>query len=184
MENSARIRQEKIRAREALPTETRRKYTAAIVRQLLLLPEYQAAETIMCYRAVRGEVSLEGLSGKRFVWPLCVGEGEMIALLPADENVWHRGYCGIPEPVRQCSQEIAPEEIDLVICPCTAFDPACHRMGMGKGFYDRFLQQCKRASFVAVAFEVQRTEKWAANPWDVPMDAVVTERAIYRRAIG
>lgn len=181
MEDNCVLRREKIQAREALQPEVRREFSAAIVQRLALLPEYQAAETVMLYRAVKGEVSLDGLSGKRFVWPLCIGEGEMIALLPENERAWQKGYCGIPEPVRQRSREIAPEEIDLVICPCTVFDPACRRMGMGKGFYDRFLPRCERARFIAVAFEAQKTEQLTASPWDVPMDAVVTEKAVYRR---
>ena len=181
MEDKCQLRLEKIRAREALPPELRRELSYTIVQQLALLPEYRAAETVMLYRAVKGEVRLEGLSGKRFVWPLCIGEGEMIALLPEDESAWQKGYCGIPEPVRRRSREIAPEEIDLVICPCTVFDPACRRMGMGKGFYDRFLPRCNKARFVAVAFEVQKVELLSANPWDVPMDAVITEKTIYRR---
>ena len=181
MEDKFQLRREKILAREALGREERRRYSAAIVQRLTQLPEYQAAETVMLYRAVKGEVSLEALSGKRFVWPMCIGEGEMIALLPEDERAWQKGYCGIPEPIRQRSREIAPEEIDLVICPCTVFDAQCSRLGMGKGFYDRFLPQCPKARFVAVAFEVQRAEAISADPWDVPMDAVVTEKTIYRR---
>ena len=181
MEDKYQLRLEKIRAREALPPELRRELSYTIVQRLALLPEYRAAETVMLYRAVKGEVSLDGLSGKRFVWPLCIREGEMIALLPENERAWQKGYCGIPEPVRRRSREIAPAEIDLVICPCTVFDPACRRMGMGKGFYDRFLPRCSKARFIAVAFEVQKTEQLTASPWDVPMDAVVTEKAVYRR---
>ena len=175
------LRREKIQARESLSPAQRRDFSARILQRLEQLPEYRAAETVMVYRAVKGEVSLEGLSGKRFVWPLCLGEGEIIALLPENETAWHEGYCGIPEPVRERSEEISPGEIDLVICPCTVFDPACRRMGMGKGFYDRFLPRCEKARFVAVAYEAQKTEQLTAGPWDVPMDAVVTEKAVYRR---
>ena len=181
MKDKQLLRREKIQAREALTPEERRAFSETIVQRLALLPEYQAAETVMIYRAVKGEVSLEGLAGKRFVWPLCLGEREMIALLPEDESAWQKGYCGIPEPVRQRSREISPEEIDLVICPCTVFDPFCRRMGMGKGFYDRFLPRCEKACFVAVAYEAQKAEALSASPWDVPMDAVVTEKSVYRR---
>ena len=181
MDDKRLLRREKIQAREALSMEERRNFSTAIVQRLAQLPEYQAAETVMLYRAVKGEVLREGLSGKRFVWPLCVGAGEMIALLPEGESAWQQGCYGIPEPVRERSREIKPEEIDLVICPCTVFDLRCCRMGMGKGFYDRFLPQCKKATFLAAAFEVQKVEALSAAPWDVPMDAVVTEKTVYRR---
>ena len=64
MEDKLLLRREKIRAREELRPEERRDFSAAIVQRLTQLPEYQAAETVMLYRAVKGEVSLEGLSGK------------------------------------------------------------------------------------------------------------------------
>ena len=54
MEDNCVLRREKIQAREALLPEVRREFSAAIVQRLALLPEYQAAETVMLYRAVKG----------------------------------------------------------------------------------------------------------------------------------
>jgi 5-formyltetrahydrofolate cyclo-ligase len=68
------------------------------------------------------------------------------------------------------------------------FDRACHRLGMGAGFYDRslaFLQQrrhWRRPRLIGLAHECQRVEALAPKPWDIPLDAVITEAAIYRRA--
>ena len=72
-----------------------------------------------------------------------------------------------------------PEEIDLIFCPCTAFDRRCNRMGRGSGFYDRFLPKCAKASVVTVAFEFQRVEEVPGEPWDMPADRVITEQNIY-----
>ena len=52
-------------------------------------------------------------------------------------------------------------------------------MGMGGGFYDRFLPQCVHAAVFAVAFEVQKAKVLPAEAWDVPMDIVFTENAAY-----
>lgn len=181
MTASEQLRREKILARQTLAVEERRLYSRQIVEWLEALPEYKGAETVLTYWAVRGEVDLSGLGGKRFAYPFCLTASEMIALAPYSEDAWHSGYCGIPEPVREKSMEIAPEKMDLVLCPCTVFDEECHRMGMGKGFYDRYLAHCKNACFIAVAFEAQKAEHIPIQPWDVTMDAVVTERAVYRR---
>ena len=141
----------------------------------------------MLYRAIRGEVRLDGLEaspearGKRLVYPRCVSDTEMIALLPQGGDSWETGYAGIQEPVPEKSQVVAPEEIDLVLCPCTVFDEDCRRMGMGAGFYDRFLERCPNADIIAAAFEAQKTDTVPAAAWDRPMDAVFTEEAAYRR---
>ena len=83
------------------------------------------------------------------------------------------------EPVPESSEPVAPEDIDLVVCPCTAFDEAGGRMGMGGGFYDRFLPQCVHAAVFAAAFEIQKVKMLPTEAWDVPMDVVFTEAAAY-----
>ena len=82
------------------------------------------------------------------------------------------------------SREIPPDQIDLVVCPGTAFDPACRRMGMGGGYYDRFLPKCTRARIVMVAFEAQKVDEIPADAWDQPVEQVFTEDRIYAREGG
>lgn len=182
------LRGAKIGARDSLPAEARREKSERIVQRVLQSREFQDAKTVMLYRATRGEARLDGLEsspearGKRLVYPRCVSSTEMIALLPLGEDSWETGYAGIQEPVPEKSQVIPPEEIDLVLCPCTVFDADCNRMGMGAGFYDRFLERCPKADITAVAFEVQKADTVPTEGWDRPMDAVFTEAAAYRRA--
>lgn len=182
------LREAKIRARDSLSAEDRREKSERIIQRVIQSPEFQSAKTVMFYRATRGEVRLDGLEtspearGKRFVYPRCVSGTEMIALLPRGEGSWETGYAGIQEPVPEKSQVVTPEEIDLVLCPCTVFDEGCRRMGMGAGFYDRFLERCPDADIAAVAFEAQKTDAVPAEDWDRPMDAVFTEEAAYRRS--
>lgn len=179
------LRSAAIRAREGLDAKQRGALSRLIAAQIAASPQFQAAKTVLLYRAVRGEVSLDALvqapeaAGKRLAYPLCTSDTEMVALIPHDSNAWVPGYCGIPEPSPERSQPVLPEEIDLVICPCTAFDEACHRMGMGAGFYDRFLVRCSRAYTAAVAFECQKATAIPTQPWDRSMDAVFTESAVY-----
>lgn len=183
-----RLRREKIRARDRLSPEERAELSARAAERLLASPEFRQAGTLLIYRAVRGEVRLEALESapasgeKRLAYPLCVSGTELIAMLPHGEDAWTRGYCGIFEPLPEKSELIRPGEIDLVVCPCTVFDERCHRMGMGAGFYDRYLEKCVNARIVSVAFECQKAARVPAAPWDKPMEAVFTERAVYRRA--
>ena len=83
------------------------------------------------------------------------------------------------EPDPSLSMQIAPEFLDLVICPCTAFDESCARSGMGGGYYDRFLPRCTNAAFIAVAFDCQKADHIICEDTDIYMDAVYTEKAVY-----
>ena len=76
--------------------------------------------------------------------------------------------------------DAVPETLDLILVPCTAFDEACRRVGMGKGYYDRYLPRCTGAAVYGVAYEVQKVEAAAAGPLDIRLDGVITERGIYR----
>ena len=107
----------------------------------------------------------------------------MIALHPSDSNAWIKGHYGIWEPDPAQSELISPEGIDLVICPCTVFDENCYRMGMGAGYYDRYLKKCIHAKAVAVAFECQKAPRVPAAPWDCCMEKIFTEDAVYQAQI-
>ncbi len=104
----------------------------------------------------------------------------MIALSPRSEDAWRPGPFRIPEPDPDRSELVPPEEIDLVLCPCTSFDDRGGRLGMGGGYYDRFLPLCAGASKISVAFEIQGTAEVPMAALDRPMDAVVTEERVIR----
>jgi 5-formyltetrahydrofolate cyclo-ligase len=58
---------------------------------------------------------------------------------------------GIPEPID--GNTVDPKDIDMVLVPLLAFDRQGYRVGYGKGFYDRFMAQCKPGTrFVGLSF--------------------------------
>lgn len=178
------IRQEKKQARQAVDSVLRAQWERQIVHNLVESPAYQNAACLMSYRAMGGEVDLSALhelavqQGKRVAFPYCVSNTEMLALEPLGPESWEKGRYGIWTPIPSRSNIIPPTELELILCPCTAFDRQGHRLGMGGGYYDRFLPLCERAFFVAVAYELQRVEALEPAPWDVAMDFVVTEREL------
>ena len=181
-------RKDAIEKRKKLGFTERKEKSASISELLYGTEEFSNSRTVMIYKATEYEVCLDELErismengdGKIFLYPLCVSDSEMTAHSPRDGSAWQRGYKGIMEPDPDRSLRFLPEEIDLVVCPCAAFDEKLGRMGMGGGFYDRFLEKCINAKVIAVAFEIQRTEDVFALDWDVPMQAVITESRIYR----
>lgn len=181
------LRKEKIKARESLTIDKRISFSQQIVERIIASEEFQKAKNIMIYRGIRGEVRLNALEivekseGKQFLFPLCLPNHQMAALAPTGPDAWQAGYAGIEEPVMEKSDVVLPEDIDFVLCPCTVFDESCNRMGMGGGFYDRYLPRCKKAVIGAVAFEVQKAEQVPMEPWDRPVDLVFTEEKVYRK---
>jgi 5-formyltetrahydrofolate cyclo-ligase len=90
---------------------------------------------------------------------------------------------GIPEP--KLGDFISVAQLDLIVVPLVAVDSRGTRVGSGAGFYDRSLQRLRRTRIwrrprlVGLAYEFQRVPSIDAHPWDIPVDAVLTERALY-----
>jgi len=181
MDEKGRLRRLALSKRDAISAAVRESKSAAIAARLLALPEIAAAQTVMCYRSFRSEVSTDKIvenfrrMGKKLCFPLCEKAGIMHAYSPNDESAWKKGSFGIMEPVREASILIPPQDIELVICPLLSFDEAGHRLGYGGGYYDRYLPQCKRATKIAIAFEEQRLEQIPTDCFDMAMDMVITE---------
>lgn len=89
------------------------------------------------------------------------------------ENAW-----GIPEP--KDAQIIHANEVDLVLLPLLAFDRQGHRVGYGKGFYDRFLADC-RPDVVKVGLSLEPPVERIADPneYDVPLDYAITPEGVW-----
>lgn len=170
--------------RDAMSAELRDEKSRRICENILEIPLYESAGCIMLFKAFKSEASLEYFEerakrdGKRLVYPFCIEERKMLAL-EASENAWERDRYGISVPVLETSKVTAPADIDLVICPCSAFDLEGNRLGMGAGYYDRFLPQCVNARFLLAAFEVQRVERVITDEHDMKMHAAVTEEKLY-----
>lgn len=95
-----------------------------------------------------------------------------------DRLLTNRFGIGEPPPSRK---ECPVENLDLLLMPLVGFDDVGNRLGMGGGFYDRTLAHLRRSGpkRVGVAHSVQKVERLLAEPWDIPLHAVVTEQGIH-----
>lgn len=172
-------------ARRALPENVRAAANAALCRHVLELDAFRTAHNILLYAAFGGEADLSAFAteaarlGKQLAYPVCGKNFSLTAAVPGPDG-WEVGQYGIRTPVLERSALLEPEQLDLVLVPCTAFDSACYRVGMGKGYYDRYLPHCTRAAKIGIAFEVQCTDHAAVDEHDQRLDAFVTERGLYR----
>ena len=185
MTDKKRIRRIALTARRTMSPKEREDASKAITDLIAASDVFRMAETVLIYKAMPDEVDLGLLTdlpdaeGKRFCYPRVTGEGNMTALLPCGPDSWEKGSFGITEPDESKSLPVCPEEIDLVLCPCTAFDNSMGRLGMGGGYYDRFLPKCVNAAIAAVAFESQKVAAVPKEDTDVQMDMVFTEKEVY-----
>lgn len=88
---------------------------------------------------------------------------------------------GILEPSGENQEKIEQKEIDLVIIPLLVFDKNGNRVGYGKGFYDRFLQQCNpKILKIGVCLEEAIETIEDVDEFDIKMDFCITPDKIYR----
>ncbi len=95
-----------------------------------------------------------------------------------------RNRFGIPEPTVARRDWLLPRMLDLALLPLVGFDVAGNRLGMGGGYYDRsfaFLawRRWRQPRLIGVGFDLQRVAGLPRRAWDVPLDAVVTQRNRY-----
>lgn len=103
---------------------------------------------------------------------------ELETVLNTDELEFQINKWGIVEPID--GELINPNEIDLVLVPLLAFDETGNRVGYGKGYYDKFLAQC-RADVIKVGFSYfEAADKITDSAaFDIPLSYCVTPHRIY-----
>ncbi|MDH5737705.1 MAG: 5-formyltetrahydrofolate cyclo-ligase, partial [Gammaproteobacteria bacterium] len=94
----------------------------------------------------------------------------------------------IAEPVLDPAARRPICMLDVVFVPLVAFDNLGHRLGMGQGYYDRTLDtrhtRWRKPLLVGLAHSIQQAQTLKTNPWDVPMDLIVTEKEIIQFCKG
>jgi 5-formyltetrahydrofolate cyclo-ligase len=165
--------------RDALPADAREERGERVVGRFLELPEVQRAKTIMLFSHFGSEVPtgslIRRLHERGVVVALPRIEGAHlvpVAYAPGDPT--STTAFGAQEPVD--GTPLDRGSIDVVAVPGVAFDRSGHRIGYGGGYYDRFLRNLA-AFTVALAFDLQvLDEALPAGRFDLPVQAVVTER--------
>ena len=152
-----------------------------------------AGKTVGLYRAFRSELDLSGLEhpliqlGARVAYPRVDAEAAKdgaiqmsFALIQLDQvQNWEISPIGIPEPIAALPG-VDPTQLDLIVVPGVVFGLQGQRIGMGAGYYDRFLTRCPRALKVALVYDFQLQDEIPQNPWDIEMDWVMSENREYR----
>lgn len=175
-------RERLIFARRAIDPTTRAQHARKIETRLDALIGSPLGYIVSGYWPFRGEPDLrqwaESIHGRggQFALPVVVKRNQpLIFRLWAPGAPLERGVWNIPIPA-DGAKEVIP---DIVIAPVVGFDPLCYRLGYGGGFFDRTLESIGRSVRVlGVGYAQQSISTIYAQPHDIPMDAVITERAV------
>ena len=185
MENKRELRKRILSIRNKMNKEDVEHNSRIIADKIIELDVYKQSKLIFIYMDFNNEVMTSNLikhmlsDGKRVVIPYTDTTNTL--LIPSEitrEEDLKLNFFGYYEPKKVSPVNI--EEIDLVIVPGVVFDKNLNRIGFGKGYYDKILNQLKpSAKKVAVAHEFQVLEEIPTEDHDVKMDMIITEKNIY-----
>lgn len=172
--------------RNTLPASTVAARSREIARRLTALPCYTEARSVALFWPISGrnEVDLRELldqartSGKRVAFPATINDGAEVGMRFVDPGVQlEPGPLGFDEP-----PPTAPlaDRVDLVVVPALAVDPRGHRIGYGRGYYDRLLTRMEPPNSVVVAYDFQLLIEVPVTEGDVAVGWVVTDRRSFR----
>lgn len=152
---------------------------AAVFERLEKSAPFLMANHILLYHSLPDELSTHAFlekwgTTKRFYLPRV--NGVDLEILPYEQSRLELGSFHIEEPTGD--DLVNPSILELIVTPGVAFDRKGTRLGRGKGYYDRLLATTK-ATKIGVAYHFQMIDELPAEPHDVPVDMVITDRDIY-----
>ncbi|MBE9204567.1 5-formyltetrahydrofolate cyclo-ligase [Synechocystis salina LEGE 06099] len=181
--DKAQLRTKLLQQRRQLPETQWQRQSLEVCANLQQWSVFQQASRICAYFSTQREADLGPLFdrlGNAKVWglPRCVQKN----------LVWHpwqwgqpltTGAYGIKVPTDQ-TEIWSPTTVDLLLVPCLAGDRQGYRLGYGGGYYDRLFTDpfWRAVPKAGILFEAGLREKLPHDPWDIPLQALVTEKQI------
>lgn len=153
-----------------------------ITEQILAADWFISAKTVMLYRSAKNEVITDYLweacrkMKKICLFPKCISQSEMIAVLAENEEEFSRSAYGIWEPVSHT--EFPKKQIDLIVVPGLGFDKNKYRIGYGAGYYDRYLQDFSGVT-CGLCYEALLCDTVYPDFYDISLSYVACENGIF-----
>ena len=188
MTTKAELRAEARRLLRALSADEREIAEIEIDRRIWTVPEIAAARTLLLFADLPEEVTTDRIAvdalgrGVALVYPRTLpGTRDMTLHRVRALDELRSGQYGIREPDPERCPAVPLSEVDAALVPGLAWDRRGGRLGRGAGYYDRlFADPAWRAFRCGIFFAFQEVDAIPAESWDVPLQAVVTEREVWR----
>ena len=170
------------RRRDVPPDELDRASAAVVAHALPLLPH---GATVALYAPHGGEPDVRAIPDLRpdlrVAWPRVTSSQGAMVFVTAPASSLVRGFAGILEPPD--GEIVAPRDFDAMLIPGTAFSAVGARLGMGGGFYDRYLEQLRDDALrVGIAHHWQLVPTVPEQHHDRRMTHVVTDSDVWHTA--
>lgn len=179
------LRREFLAKRAAIPIAERDRISHELIKKFLATEIYHTSKILMAYASTPDELQLNELFAACFAdkkilaIPLIIGKGEMQAVEIPNFDALEVGEFNILTVKRELRKFIDPAQIDCVIVPGAAFDVHGGRLGMGGGYYDRFLPLAVNAKKIAFAYDFQLVDNLPLEPHDTKINAVLTPNRLF-----
>ncbi len=188
----AQLRKQLRQARASLSQQYRRHAADRLVRHALRSRLLKRGSRIAFYVPMPSEIDLLPLINQA-LWMGCEcylpvvpkGQGRRMRFTRIhDSHSWTLNRYRIPEVAAPTS--LPAQRLDLVFVPLVGVDQHGYRLGMGGGYYDTtlaFLRQRKvwrQPRLIGAAYDCQRVEQVPREPWDMPLDALLSESGLLR----
>lgn len=170
------LRQKAKDIRKRLNTEV---VSTAIANNIAKWDKYQNSHTIMLFYPIGSEINLLKLlddNTKRFVFPVVDGNN-MHPVFYTKEKGFKTGAFNIKEPI---GNTVDMNDIDLILMPALAADEKGYRLGYGKGYYDRFLNNTTNAATAIPISEHLIFNSIPKEEHDKKADYIITENQIIK----
>jgi len=173
--------------RNNLSATLRQQFDNAIEKVLLDSDVLNQFQRIAGYLANDGEPSIDAFIQtcsdikQPFYLPVLTSQ-ELIFSPYQWGDVLNKNTFNIPEPINQLS--LSAKQLDLILLPLVGYDNNGNRLGMGGGYYDRTLSFLldkppkEQPLLIGIAYSLQCVDNITRQAWDVPLDAVITEKGL------
>ena len=185
-EQKQELRRDLLKKREGIAREAKEKMDNRILALFTSLISYRYSDTLLLYYPTKGEVDTRPLikkalkAGKRVALPVCLDtESVMEYYFIRSENDLETGKYGIPAPKKNCEKFDKDDEHKgmIIVVPALAFDKEGYRLGYGKGYYDRYINEISATS-IGLVYSDFVMDKLPRGRFDISVDLLVSEKGV------
>ncbi|WP_041068839.1 5-formyltetrahydrofolate cyclo-ligase [Candidatus Ishikawella capsulata] len=190
LSNRNSIRQKMRSLRNSINAKQQQKITKLLIKKLVSYLPIIQAKKIAIFLSIDGEPNTKPLikvlleENKQIFLPVIKSyvENDLIFINYTPKTPLILNTFGILEPIINKDNILNLSDLDVMLVPLVAFDRKGQRLGMGRGYYDRTLQNWQKYNFlpIGIAHDFQLVEKLPTAKWDIPLPIIITPSHIWQ----
>lgn len=172
-----------LQKRRNIPKEKKVIYDKEISERIIRSDFYKNATQVLVFASTQDEIDTSliiercRIEGKKVFYPICIdNSGKMEFKEVRSSNDLQIGMYNILEPNTYC-KDYKPSENDIVIVPCLSVDKFGYRIGYGKGYYDRFLNNFNGVT-VCPCYDELLSDTLPTDKFDIKINILVTQNIL------